>query len=438
MGLEAATFINQLVAANPVGATDPKSQGDDHLRLIKSTLQATFAAITGAVTATHTELNQLHAGVISSVGNGTNLLPAYSFASDPDTGMYRSGANALSFAVNGVQQLLINTANIIFGLSALNVDGAVGAPAYSFASDTNTGAYHVGADRVGFAAGGVVIFDYYSGGLQIDAGQLFVQDGTAGAPGSAFTNDTDTGFWRDGANTIGMATGGVNRVDLSTTSFLCTLPFAASDGTPGAPAYSYFNDLNTGAYRGGADDFRIAAGGIFAGGFVLNGATTQTILPDGTAALAGLAFLADLDTGFYRDTANQIGIGLGGATAGQIAQGTFVAALTGCTTAPTVTVEWQRIGNIVHMYIPLVTATSNSTACTLTGMPAAIRPATHRTGLSVIPLLRDNGADASGATFIDVDTAGTISFYKGTTLTGFTNVNGKGLPVNIEVQYKIN
>lgn len=41
MGLEVATYISDLVDANP-GGGDPKSQGDDHLRLIKEVLQATF------------------------------------------------------------------------------------------------------------------------------------------------------------------------------------------------------------------------------------------------------------------------------------------------------------------------------------------------------------------------------------------------------------
>lgn len=41
MGLETGTFIDDLVATNPLG-TDQKLQGDDHLRLIKSVLQATF------------------------------------------------------------------------------------------------------------------------------------------------------------------------------------------------------------------------------------------------------------------------------------------------------------------------------------------------------------------------------------------------------------
>lgn len=59
MALESATYISDLVATNPVHATDDVSVGDDHIRLLKSTLLATFPNITGAVTVTHTELNLL-------------------------------------------------------------------------------------------------------------------------------------------------------------------------------------------------------------------------------------------------------------------------------------------------------------------------------------------------------------------------------------------
>jgi hypothetical protein len=58
MGLESATYINQLVDTNPV-ATDSLGQADDHLRLIKSVLQNTFPALTGAVTMTQAELNEV-------------------------------------------------------------------------------------------------------------------------------------------------------------------------------------------------------------------------------------------------------------------------------------------------------------------------------------------------------------------------------------------
>jgi hypothetical protein len=41
MALEAATWVNDLVPANPA-STDAATQGDDHLRLIKAALKATF------------------------------------------------------------------------------------------------------------------------------------------------------------------------------------------------------------------------------------------------------------------------------------------------------------------------------------------------------------------------------------------------------------
>jgi len=58
MGLETGTYIDSLNTSNP-GATDSVAQGDDHIRLLKSTIKSTFPNITGAMTATHTELNLL-------------------------------------------------------------------------------------------------------------------------------------------------------------------------------------------------------------------------------------------------------------------------------------------------------------------------------------------------------------------------------------------
>lgn len=57
MGLETATYISGLNASNPINATDVVGEGDDHIRLLKSTMLNTFPNITGAVTLTHTQLN---------------------------------------------------------------------------------------------------------------------------------------------------------------------------------------------------------------------------------------------------------------------------------------------------------------------------------------------------------------------------------------------
>ena len=56
MALETGTYISDLVPANPVGS-DPLAFADDHLRLIKSTLKATFPNINGPVTVIPEKLN---------------------------------------------------------------------------------------------------------------------------------------------------------------------------------------------------------------------------------------------------------------------------------------------------------------------------------------------------------------------------------------------
>lgn len=67
MALETGTYINSLNAANPA-ATDALSQADEHFRLIKATVKATFPNVDAAVTATPTELNKSTA----IVSDGTN------------------------------------------------------------------------------------------------------------------------------------------------------------------------------------------------------------------------------------------------------------------------------------------------------------------------------------------------------------------------------
>jgi hypothetical protein len=73
MAIETFEFIDDLNAANPT-ATDNVSEGDDHLRGLKTTLKNTFPNVTGAITATETELNYVD-GVTSNIQTqlGTKL-----------------------------------------------------------------------------------------------------------------------------------------------------------------------------------------------------------------------------------------------------------------------------------------------------------------------------------------------------------------------------
>lgn len=65
MGIEAVTYINDFNSTWPLGS-DQRSTADDHHRLIKAGILASFANITGAMTASHIELNLL-ASYVGSV-----------------------------------------------------------------------------------------------------------------------------------------------------------------------------------------------------------------------------------------------------------------------------------------------------------------------------------------------------------------------------------
>lgn len=91
MGLETGTYINDLSSSNPT-STDLRSQGDDHIRLIKAVLQATFpragkafrfptaSAKSADFTVASTDENT-HYYVDVTAGNKTVTLPSLS-ASD--------------------------------------------------------------------------------------------------------------------------------------------------------------------------------------------------------------------------------------------------------------------------------------------------------------------------------------------------------------------
>jgi hypothetical protein len=130
-------------------------------------------------------------------------------------------------------------------------------------------------------------------------------------------------------------------------------------------------------------------------------------------------------------------IALGGNEAFDYDEGTFTATLTGISGSSTGTASYTRAGKKVTLYIPALTGTSNTTACTITGMPAAIRPAT---AFSVsVPKIMENTADHIG--WVDVNTAGTITlgfFSAITTATQtFTSSGTKGLPLASAIAYTI-
>ena len=112
---------------------------------------------------------------------------------------------------------------------------------------------------------------------------------------------------------------------------------------------------------------------------------------------------------------------------------TFTATLTGCTTSPTVSAVYSVTNNVVTLFVPAVTGTSNTTACTITGLPAAIIPATTHT---MVPCVTED----NGGTIISAcDVSSVLTLRNGTGLSlVFTGSGTKGLPFAITITYSLN
>ncbi len=88
--------------------------------------------------------------------------------------------------------------------------------------------------------------------------------GVVGAPAYTFSNDLDTGIWSEGDNSLDFSTGGTRKVKLASSgSYLRVL----EDGTFANPSISGINDTDTGFNFGGDDTITVKAGGANIAGF---------------------------------------------------------------------------------------------------------------------------------------------------------------------------
>lgn len=113
---------------------------------------------------------------------------------------------------------------------------------------------------------------------------------------------------------------------------------------------------------------------------------------------------------------------------------TFTGSLTGCTTVPTATFAYTITSGVVTLSLnSALTGTSNTTACTVTGLPPEITPVTTHALLGVAV---DNGS-ATVAARLDVTSAGTLILYVNTSSAVFTGSGTKGLPNGITLVYDL-
>lgn len=130
-----------------------------------------------------------------------------------------------------------------------------------------------------------------------------------------------------------------------------------------------------------------------------------------------------------------------------IDEGTFTATLVGCTTSPTVTMNYRRVGPMVTMWMQsgnLISATSNSFALSLSGIPVGLRPnnPNGRIQWGFVSSLWDNGSPTHDGVGCAVGVAGSedsMLFTKAGAFGGFTNSGEKGIPAGgFSITYGLN
>lgn len=147
MALETGTYVSDLVTTNPV-ASDGLVQGDDHIRLLKSTIKNTFSNFTAvALASTQAQIDAAVAATVTGtvpgvINPGTAAAPGLGFLGDLTTGVYRPAAGQVGLAVGGVSSVIASS-------SGLAVNGAIAATgAVSGVGVVNSGAYSGGTGQL--------------------------------------------------------------------------------------------------------------------------------------------------------------------------------------------------------------------------------------------------------------------------------------------------
>jgi hypothetical protein len=109
--------------------------------------------------------------------SGTAAVPSVTFDQSTGTGLFLVSSNVLGIATSGIQQLTVDSSgNVNVGGVVSSARGTVAAPAYRFTDDSNTGIYSPGADTLAFVEGGVEA-------MRIDSsGRVGIGTTTPGAP----------------------------------------------------------------------------------------------------------------------------------------------------------------------------------------------------------------------------------------------------------------
>jgi hypothetical protein len=168
----------------------------------------------------------------------------------------------------------------------------------------------------------------------------------------------------------------------------------------------------------------------------INSLGAKNVFYNGAACIGGEIRTSAPCEVIYDGTQFQILSGI--TTANGSTASTFTFDGTGGTTA-SLTMEWQKNGNFVTLFIPTAQATSGTGSVSLTAntaLPAGIRPPTNPQYQLSVPITNNGGA-VSPPGLVSISTAGIVVINRDGTGTAFTNSSTCGTAGNSTVVYYI-
>lgn len=251
-----------------------------------------------------------------SSGTGVSV-PGISFIGDTNTGIWRSSTATMNFVTGGVNRWQIDSGGTLVsansGASRLQLgDGTVASPAMQFANNSNTGIYRPALNVFEIAVGGANALGITTSTLQVESGHNITnQDGTVSVPAYSFANDTDTGIYRVGANEVSWACGGTQVFDTNTTGIYPKVQIKTSvNGTATAPSYAFDSFTNTGIFNNGTNSVRVSVNGtqMFSIDTASINLESTTYFQGGSIAAPGLAFATSHNTGISKTGTTQFSL----------------------------------------------------------------------------------------------------------------------------------
>lgn len=309
-------------------------------KVSSGTLQVVDDAVTGYVlTSGDNNGNATWSGQIL-LPDGTFSNPSYGFVNHAGCGMFCDSNTKLSLTVANDPMLEITDGGVGIGgdgtfsgtVTCSSVEasnGASGAPSHSFTNFPKNGMFSTSLTTLTLTVNDTDTMELYDNGdgIAVDGnvdvgGRLLVLDGSAAEPSITFSNDDNTGLYRDGLDAVGISAGGTNRLTVNTTGAAVNGDLSAAHVvmTPGGdaatPSITFYSDLNTGIYPVAPDSIGFSAGGtnrlsIDTAGATVSG-TGRLFVPDGSAAVPSITFSDDVNTGIYRIADETVGISTNG------------------------------------------------------------------------------------------------------------------------------